>query len=125
MLASLPNDGEELLTSAIEQFDINEEAAHCLIKSWQNGDKQNLEQFATLAEMSPQMEEVFMHQRNRDWADKLTQGSIFPSNSGNYLVVVGALHLIGPDNLLMLLESRGFKVTQRSKSQAANCQFNF
>lgn len=125
MLASLPNDGEELLTSAIEQFDINEEAAHCLINSWKSGDIENLNEFAKLSEMSPQMEEAFMHQRNRDWAEKLTQGSIFPSSEGNYLIVVGSLHLIGPENLLTLLESRGFKVTQRSQSQAANCQFNF
>lgn len=125
MLASLPNDGEELLTSAIEQFDINEEAAHCLISSWKSGDIENLNEFARLSEMSPQMEEVFMHQRNRDWAEKLAQGSIFPTSEGNYLIVVGALHLIGPDNLLALLESRGFKITQRSQSQAANCQFNF
>ncbi len=123
LLAQLPEGGKELLTSLLEQFDHNEDAAHCLLESWKSGDQQNLNQFAKFAEMSPEMEEVFIYQRNRDWAQKLATGALFPNKSGNYLVVVGALHLIGQENLLSLLESQGFTITQRSKSQPTQCQF--
>lgn len=125
LLAQLPNGGEELLLSAIEDFDHTEEAAHCLIKSWKHGDINKLNEFAELSEMSSELEEAFMFERNRDWAKQLASGAPFPNHEGNYLVVVGALHLLGRDSLLELLQAQGFTVTQRSKSTPANCEFKY
>ncbi|WP_162046927.1 TraB/GumN family protein [Vibrio taketomensis] len=125
LLANLDNDGEELLTSAVEQFDHNEGATHCLIESWKRGDSVKLQEFAKLGDMSPKMENDFIYQRNHDWADKLSKATMFPERRGNYLVVVGTLHLVGRDNLPLLLKQRGFNVTQRSKSETATCEFKY
>ncbi|HAS61330.1 MAG TPA: TraB/GumN family protein [Vibrio sp.] len=125
LLARLPNGGEELLTSAIDDFDHMEDAAHCLIKSWKHGDINKLNEFARLSEMSPELEDAFLFQRNRDWAKQLANGTLFPNHEGNYLIVVGALHLLGRNSVLELLQAQGFTVTQRSKSTTANCEFKY
>lgn len=125
LLTRLPNGGKELLTSAIDEFDHIESAAHCLIQSWKQGDIKKLNEFAKLSEMSPELEKLFIFERNRNWARKLSSGSLFPSHKGNYVVVVGALHLLGRNSVLELLQAQGFTVTQRSKSSPANCEFKF
>ncbi|EGU39873.1 hypothetical protein VII00023_14166 [Vibrio ichthyoenteri ATCC 700023] len=125
LLTQQKNGGKELLTNAIEQFDHSENAMHCLIKSWKHGDIAKLNQFAAFSEMSPEFEQQFIYQRNHDWAYKLASGSILPKKQGNYLVVVGTLHLIGRDSLVSLLRNKGFTVTQRSTSSNANCEFKY
>ena len=37
----------------------------------------------------------------------------------NYLVVVGSLHLVGPDSLVQLLDARGFTVKRLGASSNA------
>ncbi|MFA0412788.1 TraB/GumN family protein [Vibrio renipiscarius] len=125
LLTQQKNDGEELLTDAIEQFDHSENTTHCLIKSWKRGDIAKLNEFATLTEMSPEFEQAFIHQRNQDWAEKLAKEDMLPKKQGNYLVVVGTLHLIGESSLISLLQDQGFTITQRSKSRNANCEFKY
>ena len=100
LLTQQENGGAELLTSTIEQFDHSENAIHCLIKSWKSGDLKKLNEFATLTEMSSEFEQAFIYERNKDWANKLARKNWLPRKKGNYLVVVGTLHLIGRDSLL-------------------------
>lgn len=125
LLTQQANGGQELLTNAIEQFDHSENAMHCLIKSWKSGDIAKLNEFSHLTEMSPEFEQAFIYQRNQDWANKLASREILPKKQGNYLVVVGTLHLIGRDSLVSLLRNKGFTVTQRSTSSNANCEFKY
>ena len=123
LFAQLPNDGEELLTSGLDQFDYAEDNNRCLVKSWQNGDADKIIELAEKSEMSAQMEKVLLIDRNRAWATQLSEQSLLPKKEGNYLVVVGALHLVGEHNLIDLMKKQGFKVTQRSHSKPANCDF--
>lgn len=73
--------------------------------------------------MSPELEKAFLTDRNIDWANKLSANDWKLDSKESYLIVVGALHLIGEGNLLQLLEEKGFNVTQQSQSQQARCQF--
>lgn len=114
--------GKDLLLSSIEEYDETGDATHCLIESWKAGDKQNLEHIAELAAMSPELTAAFLTDRNHDWAKKLSSNSWKLEQEATYLVVVGAMHLIGEQNLIDLLNRRGFDIVQLSKSQDAQCE---
>ncbi len=76
-------------------------------------------QISSESEIENLITEQFIYQRNQDWANKLNSISFLPD--GRYLVVVGALHLVGQQNLLSLLSQKGFKVSQQSQSQQITC----
>ena len=123
LMTKQKDDGKEWLISSLEEFDQTDRVVHCLIESWKAGDLAKLEAFAELSEMSPKLEKAFLTDRNIDWANKLSVIDWKLDPKGNYLIVVGALHLVGKGNLLELLEDKGFNVTQQSQSQQAQCQF--
>ncbi|MBU2895737.1 TraB/GumN family protein [Vibrio hepatarius] len=125
LLTGQKDSGKELLLSALDEFDRSEDLTKCLIASWKAGDLQKLNQFSKLTEMSPELENAFISQRNLNWAEKLAKTDWSKKSKASYLVVVGTLHLIGENNLLTLLKAKGFKVTQISKSHAANCEFEY
>ncbi|MDN3610736.1 TraB/GumN family protein [Vibrio ostreicida] len=125
LLTKLEQSGKELLISTIEEFDHSEDTTHCLIKSWKAGDVKKLNEFAELSEMSPELEKALITRRNNDWADKLAQPIWTKKSTGDYILVVGTLHLLGEQSLLQLLAKKGFKVTQLSLSTEANCQFQY
>ncbi|EJE8736634.1 TraB/GumN family protein [Vibrio vulnificus] len=121
LLSKTPQDGKELLISALEEFADSEALFACLVESWQQGDAKKLLEFARRSNISPELEKAMFTERNVDWANKLTQLSI--DKPGRYSVVVGALHLVGEQNLLALLEQSGFKTQQLTQSQPAQCHF--
>ncbi|MEZ8169249.1 TraB/GumN family protein [Vibrio tasmaniensis 1F-187] len=123
LMTKQKDDGKEWLVSSLEEFDQTDRVVHCLIESWKAGDLAKLEAFAELSEMSPELEKAFLTDRNIDWANKLSANDWKLDSKDSYLIVVGALHLIGEGNLLQLLEEKGFNVTQQSQSQQARCQF--
>jgi hypothetical protein len=53
---------------------------------------------------------VMLTERNLHWMSRLSRFM----DEGNAVVVVGAMHLPGPDGLVSLLRSQGYKVTQSS-----------
>jgi uncharacterized protein YbaP (TraB family) len=86
-----------------------------LIEAWRMGDIAYMEE-NLLADIAnyPELYESIVADRNRDWAntiDKLLKAD------EDYLVIVGALHLIGKDGLPRLLESRGYEVNQLHERQ--------
>lgn len=125
MLTGQAESGKELLLSAIDEFDHSEDATKCLIESWKKGDLGKLNQFAQLAEMSPEFERAFLTDRNIDWAEQMQNPSWSANQKGHYLMVVGALHLLGDQSVLALLKDKGFTIKQLSKSQAAHCEFQY
>ncbi|MEZ9515467.1 TraB/GumN family protein [Vibrio splendidus] len=123
LISGQKDSGKEWLTTSLEQFDHIDGDTHCLIESWKAGDLTSLEEFAKLSEMPSELEKAFLTDRNIDWANKLSANDWKLDSKGNYLIVVGALHLVGKGNLLELLEDKGFNVTQQSQSLQAQCQF--
>ena len=123
LISGQKDSGKEWLTTSLEQFDHIDGDTRCLIESWKAGDLTKLEEFAKLSEMPSELEKTFLTDRNIDWANKLSANDWKLDSKGNYLLVVGTLHLIGEGNLLQLLEEKGFTVIQQSQSQQAQCQF--
>jgi len=110
-LDSLPADVQrEFLLQTIE--DAAEIGADLdqIVAAWQAGDTRTLEE-ELLAELEeyPALYENILVRRNRNWTRQiieLTQGS------RNYLIVVGALHLVGDDSVIRMLEDAGYQTRQ-------------
>jgi uncharacterized protein YbaP (TraB family) len=86
-----------------------------LIVAWRTGDIAYMEE-NLLAEIAnyPELYEAIVAGRNRNWANTIDK--LF-GDEDDYLVIVGALHLIGDDGVPRLLESRGYKVSQMHERQ--------
>lgn len=123
LLAHLPNSGEELLVSLLDEWENNTKLTACMIESWKRGDEKSLLQMLTLTGMSVELEAQMLTERNKDWAEKLTQPHFLPQQGKPYVVVVGTLHLIGKQSLLSFLEQKGFSIKQLNQSQTATCSF--
>ncbi|PFG46103.1 hypothetical protein ATG66_3198 [Vibrio sp. ES.051] len=121
LLAGQPDAGKEMLLSSIEEYNGGEELIRCLIESWKSGDGNMLVEVSLIDQATDDFNQAFLYERNRDWAKQLDTGSVLPQNSGRYTVVVGSLHLVGKDNLIELLEKRGFDVKPLGHTRQAMC----
>lgn len=81
-----------------------------LIGAWRAGDIDYMEE-NLLAEVAnfPELYETIVAGRNRRWVDTIDK---LLKDEDDYLVIVGALHLVGEDGVPQLLESRGIKIRQ-------------
>ena len=85
-----------------------------LIAAWRHGDLAFLE--ATMLEGmgdSPELYETIVAERNRRWTDVIED---LLTRDDDYLVIVGALHLVGEDGLPTLLSERGIRIGQMHDS---------
>ena len=85
-------------------------SAVSLLNAWHAGDTATLEQVLK-ADFGPYpaIYQSMLVTRNRNWAPKL-EGML--GSGKQYFVVVGALHLVGPDGLLERFRKDGYKVEQ-------------
>jgi hypothetical protein len=82
-----------------------------LIRAWQAGDTGALARLLTSEfEQFPDLYRRLTVERNRAWAVQLAD---LLDDRDDYLVVVGALHLVGPDSVVELLAKRGYAVVQQ------------
>ncbi|WP_050910963.1 TraB/GumN family protein [Vibrio campbellii] len=121
LIAGQKDGGKEFLLSSIEEYDGGDKLVQCLIDSWKSGDGSTLEEASMSEQSSDEFNQAFLYDRNRDWAEKLDSGSVLPKKSGQYTIVVGSLHLVGKDNLIDLLEERGFTVEPIGNTHKADC----
>jgi uncharacterized protein YbaP (TraB family) len=95
-----------LLDSADDAPKLNEDLQD-LIDAWRRGDLRALQKaFAEERAKSPQLYDALLGARNRQWLPKI---EALLEQDRDYLVVVGALHYVGPDGLLALLSKDGHK----------------
>lgn len=81
-----------------------------LVDAWRNGDIAFLErELLHEAKMSPELHEALLLRRNRAWIDVIVG---YLDDDDDYLVVVGAAHLVGDDSVPDLLSDRGVNVTR-------------
>ncbi|MFM2613093.1 TraB/GumN family protein [Vibrio campbellii] len=121
LIVGQKDGGKEFLLSSIEEYDGGDKLVQCLIDSWKSGDGSTLEEASMSEQSSDEFNQAFLYDRNRDWAEKLDSGSVLPKKSGQYTIVVGSLHLVGKDNLIDLLEERGFTVEPLGNTHKADC----
>jgi uncharacterized protein len=84
-----------------------------LIDAWHHGDVALLEA-GLLAELASyeELNKALVTDRNSRW---VTQIEALLDDDDDYLVIVGALHLLGPNGVPRQLKSRGFRVQQLSE----------
>jgi uncharacterized protein YbaP (TraB family) len=107
---SLPEQKRFLLMTLQESAQLDEEIDR-LVTAWRAGDSESLgrlltEEFDSFPELYGPLTET----RNRAWVDRLSR---LLDDRDDYLVVVGALHLVGRHSVVELLRQRGFTVVQQ------------
>jgi uncharacterized protein YbaP (TraB family) len=88
-----------------------------LILAWRSGDIDYLEQ-TLLDDLSgyPELYDTIVADRNRLWVDTIDD---LLDDGEDYLVIVGALHLVGEDGVPRLLEQRGIRITQMHEQRGS------
>ena len=100
----------ELLMQTLAESAVIREIMDDLILAWRSGDIDYLEQ-TLLDEVSgyPELYDAVVADRNRLWVNTIDE---LLDDGEDYLVIVGALHLVGEDGVPRLLEQRGVRITQ-------------
>jgi hypothetical protein len=106
----LPLQKRFLRMTLDESADFDKEIRE-LVAAWQAGDTAKLaEVLGAEFEEFPELYRPLTEDRNRAWAPKI---AALLDDDDDYLVVVGALHLVGPNSVVDLLRQRGYRVTQQ------------
>jgi uncharacterized protein YbaP (TraB family) len=109
--AMSPDEQRRFLVDSLEETGDQQELRE-LTEAWRRGDLSALE--AELKQGMDDLPELFQQivlQRNRNWLPSIEQMLADPSR--DYLVVTGALHMVGPQGLVELLRARGYRITRR------------
>jgi uncharacterized protein YbaP (TraB family) len=81
-----------------------------LVDAWKNGDVGLLDQLLNQDKRSdPTTHDVLFSKRNSKWMPEIER---FAHESGNYLIIVGAGHLVGDDGVVAQLKRAGYSVQQ-------------
>ena len=99
-----------LLMQTLSESSTLREVMDDLILAWRSGDIEYLEN-TLLDDVTgyPELYDTIVANRNRLWVDAI---DALLERGEDYLVVVGALHLVGEDGVPRLLEQRGVRITQ-------------
>jgi hypothetical protein len=103
----------EMLLSALAEGARIGELMEDMIFAWRHGDTGYLESslLESFAEHS-ELNDVLVTDRNRRWAQRI---STLLTGDDDYLIIVGALHLVGDGGVPNLLAEKGFNVRQLSE----------
>jgi uncharacterized protein len=97
-----------LLRQALDELDRGADTMDELVAAWEQGELDEL-RAGLLVEFDdfPGLYSQLIVERNVAWAERLQR---LVRDDRRYLVVVGALHLVGEDSLIELLRRRGFEI---------------
>ena len=107
LLAGLDDRNQDaLLRQTLTEMERVEELAPKMVSYWRSG---NFKKLTGLSPMPPYLHERLLTRRNQNWIERIQDYLVEPLNT---LVVVGALHLAGPDSVVALLRQNGYTVVQ-------------
>ena len=102
---------EQLLVSALTEQDAERANLKSLNSAWQRGDAQAMEKLVLEGfQDNKGAYTSLITERNRNWMPQLDACFRRPSPC---FVVVGAAHVVGPDGLLAMLRSKGYRIEQQ------------
>lgn len=111
LLASMSSELQrQFILYSVDDAQALPREVEALTRAWREGDERALEVvFAEGLRKYPELYEPLTVVRNRAW-----MGSIEPllKQRDDYLIIVGAAHLVGPDSVVDLLRRRGFTVVK-------------
>lgn len=100
----------QYLRATLKELDSEGREAATMVSAWQRGDSAELERLMRKESAeNPALFRMLTTDRNRRWLPRITA---MLSEDQDYLVVVGALHLVGSDGLVALLKNQGYQVEQ-------------
>lgn len=104
----------EIVEQTILELETLSTSTNAMVDAWKAGDVTEfesliLEGFADF----PEAYDALLVQRNQNW---LTDIESFINQPEDYLVIVGAAHLVGEDSVVKLLEAKGHRVEQSSRN---------
>lgn len=100
-----PAAQREFLMRTLDEADEVGDSIDGIVRAWRNGDVPGLERelLDGLREQAELYDRILVA-RNRAWTSRIES---LAGDGKRYLVVVGALHLVGEDSVLRMLEARG------------------
>lgn len=102
---------DEMIMSTITELNTLEKSVGDLKKAWRSGNSKQLDKIS-LKEMREKFPDTYAEMivnRNNKWMPEI---EAMLADKPTEAVMVGALHLVGPDGLIELLKKKGYKVTQ-------------
>ncbi len=113
-LDRLDEDTQKLfLLQSLEEATQVQEELESMVNAWRTGNTESMAELFLedmLAE-APGLYDALLVQRNQSWLDEIES---LTTREEDYLIVVGALHLVGEDSVIRLLGQRGFPARQLS-----------
>jgi hypothetical protein len=103
---SLPPESQQaMLEQTLAELDEAETALGAMVAAWRNGELEDLSaELLDDFDEFPGLYETLVTKRNGAWVPALER---MLADGRRHLVVVGALHLVGRDSVIELLEERG------------------
>ena len=102
---------KRFLLMTLEESDLADARLEHLLTSWRTGDTAALARLLSEEfDEFPELYRPLTEDRNRAWVKQLAP---LLDDRDDYLVVVGALHLVGRNSVVDLLRQRGYTVTQQ------------
>lgn len=109
-----PAAQRDMLLQSLEDGAAIPESVDDMIRAWRHGDTAALEEGLLAGiERHAELNEALVAGRNRRWAERIAE---LLDDDDDYLVVVGALHLVGENGVPRLLEAAGIPIRQLSES---------
>jgi uncharacterized protein YbaP (TraB family) len=104
------DDQAAMLEQTLRELEGAEAVMSELVSAWRDGQLDRLSEtlFADFADF-PELYEKLVTRRNAAWIVELER---MLGDGRKYLVVVGALHLVGPDNVIERLGARGHRAVR-------------
>ena len=105
-LDSLPETAQQtFLMQTLEDAQTISDGLGTIVAAWKAGDTETLEQelMAGLEDQRDLYQSILV-QRNRNWTKQIIG---FTKQSRDYMIIVGALHLVGEDSVIRMLEEAG------------------
>ena len=101
----------QFLRTTLRDLDTQAEDTSRVVGAWRRGDTAELERLLHRdAADSPELFRVLTSDRNRRWLPRI---AALLDDNRDYLVIVGALHLVGEDGIVQLLQHQGHTVVQQ------------
>jgi uncharacterized protein YbaP (TraB family) len=104
------HDQEALLEQTLDELENGGTLMGALAEAWRGGELETLtDELLGDFDDFPELYESLVVRRNAEWTDELDR---LLGDGRRYLVVVGALHLVGRDSVVQRLEARGHRVVR-------------
>lgn len=100
----------EFLLQSLDEATRLEAMVDSIVRSWRNGDSDEMVELmlVSFADL-PELEEALLIQRNRSWIEPI---EALRDADKDYLVIVGAMHLVGENSVVAMLRDKGIAVRQ-------------